>query len=61
MEEATLLLFLWELITYVTEIDIVLMSLDCNLELILITIKLSVITLDIRQWIESLLSVFSRI
>ena len=49
MEEATLLLFLWELITYVTEIDIVLMSLDCNLELILITIKMSVITLDIRQ------------
>ena len=61
MEEATLLLFLWELITYVTEIDIVLMNLDCNLELILITIKLSVITLDIRQWIECLLSVFSRI
>ena len=49
MEEATLLLFLWELITYVTEIDVVLMSLGCNLELILITIKMSVITLDIRQ------------
>ena len=46
MEEATLLLFLWELITYVTEIDVVLMSLDCNLELTLITIKMSVITLD---------------
>ena len=46
MEEATLLLFLWELIIYVTEIDVVLMSLDCNLELTLITIKMSVITLD---------------
>jgi hypothetical protein len=40
------LLLLWEIIIYVADIDLVLMSLDCNLELTLITIKMSVITLD---------------